>query len=288
VPGALPELGSSQHPENNLVSDSAYDDYDDDHVDTDFARAERLVATIYEALRADPELFARTMLVITYDEHGGLFDHVPPPTGVPSPGDPRHWTARLLHAIWHRRTGNFDFTMLGPRVPAVVVSPLIPAGTLDRRVHDHASVPATLRALFAPHAKPLTRRDAWATPFHDLATLDRPRTDLPDLSAYTQPPAPVDRQAGTEAVTVGTRSRAERGSAAASAVAVPTEQVPEYFWDFVNQADQVQNRLISVEEPEILAVPTSGTPDPEQAHEVTEAFAEAAHRHRHEGEPDSG
>ncbi|MGH3972200.1 MAG: alkaline phosphatase family protein [Pseudonocardiaceae bacterium] len=59
-----------------------------------------------------------------------------------------------------RKTRSFDFTMLGPRVPAVVVSPYIAAGTVDDTVRDHASVPATLRAVFAPDAAPLTRRDA--------------------------------------------------------------------------------------------------------------------------------
>ena|SRR5262245_927024 len=77
--------------------------------------------------------------------------------------------------------------MLGTRVPAVVVSPLVPQGTVDTQVHDHASVPATLRALFAPDAKPLSARDAWSPPFHAVASLDQPRTDLPDLSAHTAP-----------------------------------------------------------------------------------------------------
>jgi hypothetical protein len=77
--------------------------------------------------------------------------------------------------IWHRKTSAFDFTLLGPRVSAVVVSPCIPAGTVDTRIRDHASVPATVRAIFAPDAAPLTARDAWAAAFHSVLTLDRPR-----------------------------------------------------------------------------------------------------------------
>jgi phospholipase C len=264
----VPDAGSSQHPENNLVSNAAYDAYDSDQ-DTDFARSERFVATVYEGLRANPEVFARTLLLITYDEHGGFFDHVPPPVGVPAPGDPRTLLARLLRLIWHRRATAFDFHMLGPRVPAIAVSPLIPAGTLVSRVHDHASVPATLRALFAPHAEPLTARDAWATPFSDVATLPEPRTDVPDLSAYTVPAAPS----------------APTPPPPASQPAAP-EHVPDYYWEFVHQADQVRERLVDVGEPEIA--PAEASTGVERGQDITEAFAEAAHRHRHEGEEEVG
>jgi phospholipase C len=259
--GGAPDAGSSQHPENNLVSDDAYDGYDSTQ-DTDFARSERLVATVYEGLRANPALFARTLLLITYDEHGGFFDHVPPPTGVPAPGDPQTRPARLLKALWHRRATAFVFHMLGPRVPTVAVSPLIPAGTLVAGVHEHASVPATLRALFAPHAEPLTARDAWATPVHGIASLDAPRTDLPDLSAATVAPPP-----------------------ARTAPAAP-ERVPEYYWEFVRQADQVRDRLAAVGEPEIA--PAEASSGVQRGQDITAAFAQAAHRHRHEGEEDAG
>jgi phospholipase C len=80
-----PGVSDSQHPENNLVANDVYDTYPDG-ADTDFARGEALVASVYEALRANPDTFNRTILLITYDEHGGLYDHLPPPTGIPSPG----------------------------------------------------------------------------------------------------------------------------------------------------------------------------------------------------------
>jgi phospholipase C len=280
APGAPAELGSSQHPENNLVSDDGYDGYDDNAKDTDFARAERLIATVYEALRAAPEVFARTLLVITYDEHGGLYDHVPPPTGVPAPGDPKGLLTRLLLALFHRKTAAFDFSMLGPRVPTVVVSPLIPPGTLDQGVHDHASVPSTLRALFAPHAEPLTKRDGWAAPFHHLASLSAPRTDLPDLSAHVAPPGQL---AG------GTAARAAAGEGVAAAVAaapaVTAEaEVPEYYREFLAQAALVGAELEAVGEPEILPLAPQKVGPVERGDQVTAAFAEAAHRHRHEDE----
>lgn len=257
--GGTPGLSNSQHPENNLVSDSAYDEFDDSG-DTDFRRAEQLIASTYEALRANPELFARTLFLITYDEHGGLYDHVPPPIGVPAPGDERTLFARVLGAIWHRRVRHFDFTMLGPRVPAVLVSPLIEARTVVHDVHDHASVPATLRAVFASNAAPLTARDAWSSPFHTVATRDTPRPDLPDLSGHlaarpATPPATVPPPGADDG------------------------RVPDYYRDFIAQADAVRKHLDHVGEPEIVDARSARAVT--RADQTTAAFSAAAHRHRH-------
>jgi phospholipase C len=63
------------------------------------------------------------------------------------------------------------------RVPAVVVSPLIPAGTVDHTLYDHSSVPKTLEQLFG--LNPLTQRDAAANSVVPLLTLTTPRTDCP-------------------------------------------------------------------------------------------------------------
>ena len=261
LPGAPtgPGLSNSQHPDNNLTPPGGYDG---DLAATDFGRGEALIAQVYEALRANPALFARTLLVITYDEHGGLYDHVPPPSGVPAPGDPPSRLARILRALWHRRAQAFDFTMLGPRVPAVIVSPLIPAGTVDHRVRDHASVPATVRALFAPDAAPLTARDAWSPAFHDLASLPEPRTDLPDLSPHIHTTAAVLPPTVTAATTLS------------GPLPTPT---PHHYQDFVRQAEAVRDHLATLNEPE-----TPPPTDPHLAAEVTLAFAKAAHRHRHE------
>ena len=103
-------------------------------------------------LRSHPAVFEKTLLLITYDEHGGLYDHVPPLTGVPNPGADPTWLRRLFRAIYHRKATAFDFSVLGPRVPAVVVSPYVEAGTVDSEPRDHAGIPSTLRALFAPDA----------------------------------------------------------------------------------------------------------------------------------------
>jgi phospholipase C len=272
--GGVKDVSTSQHPENNLVSNDAYDDFDDSG-DTDFARGEALIAYVYEALRANPELFQKTMLVITYDEHGGLYDHVPPPTDASAPGDGRSTLGRILHVIWHRKTQPFDFTMLGPRVPTVIVSPHIPKATLVTQTHDHASVPATLRAMFAPDARPLTNRDASAATFHQVLSLTEPRTDLPDLSEHAGLPA---------AATGPVPAEFDAPPAGQPSGVADEDNVPEYYQDFIKQAERVQKRLEKVQEPEVGAVTTTA-PGPQRAAEITGAFVRAAHRHRHSEPP---
>ena len=177
------EDSSSQHPGNNGPGSGG----------VDFVRAEELVAHIYDVLRRHPDVFEKTMFVITYDEHGGLFDHVPPPTGVaaPAPLSKRRLSLsrRIVAFFIERRAVRFRFRMLGPRVPTVVVSPLIPSGTVDDRVYDHTSVVATLRRLFAPVARALTARDREAGTFEHLASLDQPRRgdDLPEVTPRPRP-----------------------------------------------------------------------------------------------------
>jgi phospholipase C len=169
---------------------------------------------------------------------------------------------RVQRALLYRKTAAFDFTMLGPRVPAVVISPRVPAGTVDAEPRDHASIPATLRTLFAPDAEPLTARDRWSPPFHGLLTLPAPRTDLPSLSEYAT--------GLTTAIT-------------ASAVAVPaavteTPTVPDYYQSFLALAGQVQEHLAAVGEPEVADLPAA--PAALRGTQVTRAFAAAADRHR--------
>jgi phospholipase C len=252
-----PDRSDSQHPGNNLVSDAAYDTFDAD-ADTDFARGDALVASVYEALRANPALFERSVLLITYDEHGGLYDHVPPPTDVPSPGGSGPGPlARALHLLLHRQARAFDFTMLGPRVPAVVVSPFVPAGAVLGEVRDHASIPATLRAIFAPQAAPLTARDGWARPFHTALTLDAPRrADLPDLSGLTGAGAAPDTASDARA----------------------DQPIPRFYQAFARQAEVVWRHLVAVGEPEATAVQAQlGAQRPTQ---ISQVFAAAAQRHR--------
>jgi phospholipase C len=153
--------GNSQHPGNNLVDDAS------------FTAGEALIGGIYNALVEQPEVFAKTLLLVTYDEHGGFFDHVQPPT-VPAPD------AKCSPS-------GFDFGICGVRVPTVAVSPLIARGTVDQTFYDHASIPKTVRAQFAPDSPPLTARDDAANDL--LAAIPLLPTARTDYAPVDVPPA---------------------------------------------------------------------------------------------------
>jgi phospholipase C len=141
----------------------------------DVTRGERLIKTVYETIRNSPH-WNSSLLLVVYDEHGGFFDHVPPPPAV-APGDPISDEDNDHH--------DFTFTQLGVRVPAVIASPLIPRGMIDGTRYDHSSLLATVEQLFG--LKPLTNRDAAANSFNHLLSLSTPRTDT-----LTQLPDPPD------------------------------------------------------------------------------------------------
>ncbi len=158
----------------------------DQHPDHDVGEGEALIKTVFEAIWNNPNRDVRnsTLLVIVYDEHGGLFDHVRPPATV-NPDDKKYTKAAPS------LDPSFGFTRLGVRVPAVLISPYIEAGTIDPTVYDHTSVIATARKLLIPTVanSHLTLRDKNANTFEKNFTRDVPRTDQIDLSAAAQPAA---------------------------------------------------------------------------------------------------
>ena len=108
------------------------------------------------------------MLIITYDEHGGCYDHVAPPADAVPPGD------GTIGEF------GFDFVRFGVRVPAVLVSPLIAAGTVYRAAQghiDHTSVLKTIQERWG--TDPLTQRDRAAASLGDVLTLATARQDDP-------------------------------------------------------------------------------------------------------------
>ena len=84
---------------------------------------EGLIKATYEAIRNSP-IWNTSILIITWDEHGGFYDHVTPPAAV-APGD-------TSPSAGHNKNG-FTFEQYGPRVPAVVISPWIPKNVVDHR-----------------------------------------------------------------------------------------------------------------------------------------------------------
>lgn len=130
-------------------------------------RGEAFIKYVYEQIRNSP-FWESSLLIITWDEHGGFFDHVPPPPTRPpgdSPDDPSH------------NKHGFLFDRLGVRVPAIVISPWIPKNLIDHRVYDHASIPATIERITG--IDPLTDRDRFANSVTTLLTLMAPRSDTP-------------------------------------------------------------------------------------------------------------
>ena len=138
------------------------------HPNYDVALGEQFLHDVYYALRNGPN-WNQTLLIVTYDEHGGCFDHVPPPSGAIPPDS----TAGEY---------GFDFTRFGPRVPTLLISPLIPAGTVFRvpagsMPFDHTSILKTVEQRWNLPA--LTARDAAAPDVGAALSLAAPRTDDP-------------------------------------------------------------------------------------------------------------
>jgi phospholipase C len=188
----------------------------DQHPISNLAIGEKLLYDVYQALRNGPA-WDKTLLIITYDEHGGNYDHVPPPTGAIAPDN-------VIGS------SGFDFTRFGVRVPAVIVSPLIPAGTVlhapsDGPPFDHTSIIATLRARFG--IGPLGSRDAAAPNVGSILTEATPRTD--DPLAGLQPPTAPDPVLvpGSPPVGAAPSSFLEANALAAAALPVPTDPIAD-------------------------------------------------------------
>jgi phospholipase C len=137
------------------------------HPNYDVAAGEALIRDVYYAVR-NGRNWASTLLIITYDEHGGNYDHVAPPSDAAPPNDGTMGEY------------GFDFKRLGVRVPAVLISPLIEAGTVFRAGQgyvDHTSVLKTIHERWGTAT--LTDRDAAAASLADVLTLDQARGDDP-------------------------------------------------------------------------------------------------------------
>lgn len=178
----LSDCKKGQLPDYSFVEPN-YNDHDgddgaliasDQHPDHHVQAGELFIASIYNAIKGNADLWKSTVLLVVYDEHGGIYDHVVPPACEPdgfvaSPND--------------TGTGKeFRFDRLGVRVPAVLVSPWIPPRTVvTGRVFEHASIPATVTEHFLGTYDLRSPREKKAETFLDLITLDTMRTDCPDF-----------------------------------------------------------------------------------------------------------
>jgi phospholipase C len=151
----------------------------DDHPPARLRDGQALISAIYEAIAASP-LWPKTLFVITYDEHGGFYDHVSPPGTTAAPDDAPE---RPIHP-----QGPPHY---GPRVPAFVISPFAARGAVSRTIFDHTSVLATIarRFLDADAIAQLGPRVAWANDLAGVLTVSQPRT-APRLATTSPHRAP--------------------------------------------------------------------------------------------------
>lgn len=132
---------------------------------SDVRAGEKLVASVYEAIKhsetAGGSNAMNTLLLITFDEHGGTYDHVAPPSATPPTVDAAPGEM------------GFTFDRLGCRVPAIAVSAYTRGGTIIHDEMHHGAVIATLSRLHG--LRPLTRRDAGANDLFSAVNLEQPR-----------------------------------------------------------------------------------------------------------------
>lgn len=194
---------------NDLSTPGQFFPAADQHPDHHVFQGEIVIKSVYDAVTSNRQVWEKTLLLITYDEHGGLPDHVPPPATV-NPGD--------------RPPGStlFSFERLGVRVPAVLVSPFIPRGTIIHdKVFDHTSIIATASKLFV-NSPPtfLTQRDRFANTFEDCLTLAAPRQGKVNIPQPTSAPnAPLTKSALVGAARAKAPAAPRRAAAEELAVA---------------------------------------------------------------------
>lgn len=180
------DLAQANYPYTYVFIEPNYDalhDYksgNSQHPLGDITAGEALIKETYEAIRASA-VWNSSVLIVVWDEHGGFYDHATPSPAI-APGD----TAPSAKY----NNNQFTFAQYGARVPAVIVSPLIPKNLIDHRIYDHSSVPKFLESLCK--MAPLTARDAAAADIASLITLSTPRSDTPlTLPAPAVSAAPI-------------------------------------------------------------------------------------------------
>lgn len=106
----------------------------DNHAPLAVGWGEEFLRTVYETVISNGSKWNETLMIVYYDEHGGFYDHVPPPL-IPD-------TTTAHNPI--------KFESLGPRIPGIIVSPFVKKGTLCRELFDHTSVLQLLAEIFTP------------------------------------------------------------------------------------------------------------------------------------------
>jgi phospholipase C len=148
---------------------------DDYHPPDNLDAGENLVKQIYNSLISNRAAWEKTLLIITFDEPIGSFDHIPPPAAIPPWGEGKE--------PGFKREYNFNFDRYGGRVPAILVSPLVQKGTVFRSTtsvpFDHTSLIATILKWRRLESRipDFGERTKQAPTFENIVSLSTPRTD---------------------------------------------------------------------------------------------------------------
>lgn len=160
----VPRMSSTHHAAAN-----------DQHAPHDVRFGDQLIADIYETLVTHDEVWKKSAFIITYDEDGGFFDHVAPPTAVspdgidsPRPDDNFHGGP----------PPPFKFDRLGIRVPTLIVSPWVGKGVVANTQLQHTSILKTVRERFGITTT-LGRRENAASSLAAIFSQTTARTDAP-------------------------------------------------------------------------------------------------------------
>ncbi len=172
--GTLPEMAFV---DPNLLHENS--DGNDEHPPADIQIGQKFVSDVVHAVLSSPQ-WAHVALFITWDEHGGFFDHYPPPPAcIPDNVAP-------ILGTTSDDTIQAQFDRYGVRVPVIVVSPYAKKGYVAHGTYDHTSILRFIEAKFKVPA--LTARDANADPMMDFFDF----SGVPNATAPTVPAPTID------------------------------------------------------------------------------------------------
>jgi phospholipase C len=167
---------------------------DDDHPTTPITRGQEFLRRVYAAVACNPEVWSKSVLIITYDEHGGFFDHIQP---IPLVTPQNHGEKYPL------------FTTSGVRVPALIVSPFVDAGSCFSQPLDHTSILRLLADKYTP-GRPYSQDVAARRPIHSVAET---------LTAATARPGPAPQPPAAPAQPAAASAPARRAIPAPNSIA---------------------------------------------------------------------
>lgn len=189
-------IGQGQLPKFSFLEPawylSIFGNGNDYHPPANLPPGEQFLFAVYYSIRRQPKLWANTLIIINFDEHGGTYDHQPPPNTAKQPwAYPAHGTP--VPQVLEK---GFDFKRFGVRVPLILASSRVAERTVFRSggaiPFDHTSVIATILTHFGiPKDKwMLGSRTYYAPTFGHVVTLDEPRMDIDDPDLTSTDPGP--------------------------------------------------------------------------------------------------